>query len=201
MLNKTKLILFYSAVLYNFIFGNPSEGFWNQFLYTDGISSNYIFDVYKDKQGRVWIGTQNGITLFDGSIIRKYGASHGLPSDDIIKITDINGRLFAATSGQGVYALKDDIFEKVKFVKGSNVNTMENIGDKIFISTNLENIIYDGNETSFMGKGFPNAKIIDVSSIDGNNWFASDQSLIQLEGNKYVSEKIIFMIINSIRNA
>ena len=159
---KTKLILFYSTVLYSFIFGNPSEGVWKQFLYTDGISSNYIFDVYKDKKDRVWIGTQNGITLLDGSNTRKYGASHGLPSADIIKVTDINGRVFAATSGQGVYVLNDDTFEKVKFVKGSNVNTMENIGDQIFISTNLENIIYDGNNTSFMGKGFPNVKIVDV---------------------------------------
>ena len=71
MLNKTKLILFYSTVLYSFIFGNPSEGVWKQFLYTDGISSNYIFDVYKDKKDRVWIGTQNGITLLDGSNTRK----------------------------------------------------------------------------------------------------------------------------------
>ena len=192
MLNKTKLILFYSTVLYSFIFGNPSEGVWKQFLYTDGISSNYIFDVYKDKKDRVWIGTQNGITLLDGSNTRKYGASHGLPSADIIKVTDINGRVFAATSGQGVYVLNDDNFEKVKFVKGSNVNTMENIGDQIFISTNLENIIYDGNNTSFMGKGFPNVKIVDVFSNDINNYFASDQSIIRLEGNKYVSENITF---------
>ena len=192
MLNKTKLILFYSTILYNFIFGNPSEGVWKQLLYTDGISSNYIFDVYKDKQGRVWVGTQNGITLIDGSFTRKYGASHGLPSADIIKITDINGRVFAATSGQGVYVLKGDNFEKVKFIKGSDVYTMGNIGEEIFISTNLENIIYDGNKTSFMGKGFPNDKIIDVYSHDGNNWFASEQKIIKSEGNKYVSEKITF---------
>ena len=70
MLNKTKLILCHFTILYNFIFGNPSEGVWKQFLYTDGISSNYTFDVYKDKQGRVWVGTQNGITLIDGSITK-----------------------------------------------------------------------------------------------------------------------------------
>ena len=197
MLNKTKLILCHFTILYNFIFGNPSEGVWKQFLYTDGISSNYTFDVYKDKQGRVWVGTQNGITLIDGSITKKYGVAHGLPSADIIKITDINGRLFAATSGQGVYVLENDTFEKVKFVKGSNVTTMENIGDKIFISTNLENIMYDGYKTSFMDKGFPNAKIIDVFSNGKNDWFASNQSLIKLEGNKYVSEKITFSSSNA----
>ena len=197
MLNKTKLILFHFTVLYNFIFGNPSEGVWKQFLYTNGISSNYTFDVHKDKQGRVWVGTQNGITLIDGSITRKYGVSHGLPSADIIKITDINGRLFAATSGQGVYVLENDTFEKVNFVKGSNVTTMENIGDKIFISTNLENIMYDGSSTSFMGKEFPNSKIIDTFSNEKNDWFVSDRNLIKLEENKYVSEKITFPSSNA----
>ena len=64
----------------------------------------------------------------------KYGASHGLPSTDIIKVTDINGRVFAATSGQGVYVLKDDT-RKSKILK-TNVTTMENMGGQIFVSTN-----------------------------------------------------------------
>ena len=72
MFNKTKLIISHLTILVGFIFGNPSEGVWKQYLYTDGISSNYIFDVYKDRKDRVWIGTQNGITLLDGSNTRKY---------------------------------------------------------------------------------------------------------------------------------
>ena len=141
MFNKTKLIISHLTILVGFIFGNPSEGVWKQYLYTDGISSNYIFDVYKDRKDRVWIGTQNGITLLDGSNTRKYGASHGLPSTDIIKVTDINGSVFAATSGQGVYVLEDDTFEKVKFVKGSNVNTMENIGAVSYTHLTLPTIL------------------------------------------------------------
>ena len=42
---------------------NPKKGNWKQFDYTSGISSNYIFDVEKDSQSRVWVSTQNGITL------------------------------------------------------------------------------------------------------------------------------------------
>ncbi len=193
----TVKFLYSLSIIFHLINANPSGGLWKQFIYTDGISSNYIFDVYKDKRKRVWVGTQNGITLIDGNSKRKYGSAHGLPAADVIKITDINGRVFAATSGQGVYVFKDENFEKVKFIKGSDVYTMKNIGDEIFISTNLENITYDGSKTSFMGKGFPNDKIIDVHSHDGNNWFATEQKVIKSDGNKYVSEKITFLNTNA----
>ena len=49
--------------------------------------------------------------------------------------------------------------------------------------------MYDGYKPPLWFKGFPNAKIIDVFSNGKNDWFASNQSLIKLEGNKYVSEK------------
>ena len=103
-------------------------------------------------------------------VLQKYGVAHGLPSADIIKITDINGRLFAATSGQGVYVLENDTFEKVKFVKGSNVTTMENIGDKIFISTNLKILYMMEITPPLWVKDFQMLKLL-MSSQTKNNWF------------------------------
>ena len=59
--------------LNNSLFSSPMDGIWKQYIYTDGISSNYIFDVEKDNKGRVWIGTQNGVTLIEGKLIQKFG--------------------------------------------------------------------------------------------------------------------------------
>ena len=50
------------GIIFNIVFADPSGGQWKQFVYTDGLSSNYIFDVEKDADDRLWIGTQNGIT-------------------------------------------------------------------------------------------------------------------------------------------
>ena len=132
--------------LANFIYTNPS-GQWKQIIYTDGISSNYIFDVEKDNKERIWIGTQNGVTLIDGASIKKFGASNGLPAANIIKIVSANNVIYAATSNKGIYYLdKGEMFQKSSIVKGSKLYTMEKVDSKLFVSTNLENILFDGEE-------------------------------------------------------
>ena len=175
------------------LFSDPSQGQWKRFIYTDGISSNYIFDVEKDNRDRIWIGTQNGITLIDGTKFKKYGAADGLPAADIIKVIEIKNKIYAATSTKGIYVLgSDDLFLKTSIVKGSSLYTMEKVGDDVFISTNLENVLFDGDNVSFMDRGFPNAKIRDVYTNEEQSWFVSDDKLISKNGGKFTSEKIQF---------
>ncbi len=184
-------ILLLSTVL-NIIFADPSAGQWKQFVYTDGLSSNYIFDVEKDSDDRIWIGTQNGISLIDGSNIIKYGAKSGLPAANIIKIINLDGITYAAASGQGIYVFNDGIFERTKIIKGSDISIMSKVDGKIFISTNLENITFDGSDVSFMGKGFPNIKIRDVFSSGDRTWYAAEDRIINKEGKGFLTEKINF---------
>ena len=176
----------------NIIHANPSKGQWKQFVYTDWLSSNYIFDVEKDDLDRIWIGTQNGVTLIDGSNIKKYGAADGLPAADIVKIISLNNTIYAATSTKGIYVLNNDYFEKSTIVQGSELYTMAKIGDQLFVSTNLENILFDGSDVSFIGKGFPNAKVRDVFTGDGKSWYAAENKIIQKNKNSYVSKSVDF---------
>ena len=180
------------GIIFNIVFADPSGGQWKQFVYTDGLSSNYIFDVEKDADDRLWIGTQNGITLFDGNNIIKYGADSGLPAANIIKIISVGGTTYAATSGQGIYVFNGEAFERSQIIKGSDVYAMAKIDGGIFISTNLENIIYDGADVSFMGKGFPNTKVRNIFSDGDQHWFVADDRIISKSSNGYVTEKIKF---------
>ena len=134
-MNKTflKLIILFSIILFP-IFGKTSGGQWKQYIYTDGLSSNYIFDVEKDDKLRIWVGTQNGITLIDGRKIIKYGVANGLPAANIIKIISYKDEILAATSNQGIYTLKNDMFQKVDFVKGTDVFSMEKVSGKVLVS-------------------------------------------------------------------
>ena len=155
MIKKITLTVFILLNVLNYIFADPSSGQWKQFVYTDGLSSNYIFDVEKDDHDRIWIGTQNGVTLIDGSNIKKYGADDGLPAANIVKVVSLNNTIYAATSSKGIYVLNNDSFEKSTIVKGSDLYTMARVGNQLFVSTNLETILFDGSDVSFMGKGFP----------------------------------------------
>ena len=82
---------YFFLFILNIISADPSSGQWKQFVYTDGLSSNYIFDVEKDSDDRLWIGTQNGVTLIDGHNTIKYGADSGLPAANIIKVVSLEG--------------------------------------------------------------------------------------------------------------
>ena len=192
MIKKTTFSIFLFFQILNYIVADPSKGQWKQFKYTDGLSSNYIFDVEKDENNRIWIGTQNGVTLIDGSIIKKYGSSDGLPAADIVKIASINNTIYAATSNKGIYEFNNDSFKKSTIVQGNELKTMAKVGDQIFVSTNLENILYNGRNVSFMGKGFPNAWVSDVFTKDGKTWYATENKIIQKQKNSFVSNSIKF---------
>ncbi len=186
-----KLIILFSIIFIP-AFGKTSDGQWKQYIYTDGLSSNYIFDVEKDDKLRIWVGTQNGITLIDGLNITKYGVADGLPAANIIKIISYKDQIFAATSNQGIYTLKNNMFQKVDFVKGTDVFSMEKVSDKVFISTSIENIMYNGTKTSFMGRGFPNVKVRDVFTDGDKNWFVYNDHIIFEKNKGFGTEKIPF---------
>ena len=68
---------------------------------------------------------------------------------------------------------------------------MDKVGNELFVSTNLENVMFDGSNRSFMGKGFPNTKIRDVYiHVDGRAWYVAEDQIIKESGKGFISEKI-----------
>jgi ligand-binding sensor domain-containing protein len=56
----------------NLWFGTTQNGLYkydgksfSQFLVTDGLNSNNIFSILEDKNGKIWIGTEAGLCLYD----------------------------------------------------------------------------------------------------------------------------------------
>ena len=62
---------------------------------------------------------------------------------------------------------------------------MKTVDGFLFISTELGNILYDGNKTDYMGWGFPKGKIVDVSSTNGNTFYAGEKNIVEKVKNKY----------------
>ena len=62
----------------NLWFGTSNDGLYQydgksfrQFLMADGLNSNAINDILEDKSGKIWIGTKDGICLYDGKTFAK----------------------------------------------------------------------------------------------------------------------------------
>jgi two-component sensor histidine kinase len=82
----------------------------------DGLPSNVIYRVYKDRKGVLWLATDKGISCFNGLRFENYSTSDGLPDNEIFFFAeDRQGRLWMGTfNGQLCY------FERGRFYTAQN---------------------------------------------------------------------------------
>jgi len=87
-----------------------------------GLSSNQISDILKDKDGFLWVSTKNGLNKYDGyqfeNFLYEIDDSTSLSHSNITDMmVENNGRLWLATWGGGVSIFN---FEKQTFSKSNN---------------------------------------------------------------------------------
>ncbi|MBF0224102.1 MAG: hypothetical protein HQK76_01490 [Desulfobacterales bacterium] len=90
---------------------NPNNIKFNHVFETGG----YNFDIAQDKDGFIWVGTINGVRVFDGYEVKSYTASeHTFPTNNIRTIfVDSEGLVWLATfGGLAMYDKKKDAFTK-----------------------------------------------------------------------------------------
>lgn len=78
------------------------------------ISSNFITSIISDKKGRIWVGTRNGLDLFDvkSNVYELKNYNYSLTNDlREVYIRDLcigkDGNLWVGTYGKGLYQVKD----------------------------------------------------------------------------------------------
>jgi len=70
----------------------------------DGLVSDMVYALTKDHEGSLWIGTDEGISLFNGTVFKNYTMADGLPSDKVLSlVTDSNGTVWAGTDSGLAY--------------------------------------------------------------------------------------------------
>ncbi|AUC16958.1 hypothetical protein BTO06_18185 [Tenacibaculum sp. SZ-18] len=75
-----------------------------------GLSNNWISDLYQDKDGFIWLGTQYGLNRFNGNQFKKFtyvpGDSTALQANWVRTITQLNNNLiYLGTLGAGINVL------------------------------------------------------------------------------------------------
>ena len=145
------LLLFsFSFIFPTFIFGQENFVFEN-FSIPQGLSNPTINCIYEDKYGFLWLGTNDGLSRYDGYEFKVYknnpSDSASLSGNSINTITeDNNGNLWIG--GYNVlakYDRKNNKFKRVKFDREQNLN--QPYVTKIFIDK--KNRIWIG--TAFYG--------------------------------------------------
>lgn len=99
----------------------------------DGLSHYKIQSVFKDSDGYLWIGTEDGLNKFDGTnfinFINDPQDENSISSGNIYAIAqDSNGQIWVGVDGGGVNVIdprtykieklfSDDTFDKIKYIK------------------------------------------------------------------------------------
>lgn len=97
---------------------------WTYFTTSNGLPSDNIISLYQDKKGKMWVGTDAGLSMYNGSTFTNYTTDDGLLSNEVYAVVEDNdGKIWAGTplglnvladgewlhhlsfNGVGVYAL------------------------------------------------------------------------------------------------
>ena len=128
----------------------------------DGLSNNEVFDIIQDRQGYIWIATEDGLDRYDGytfKIFRHDTNNPGSLSGNFVRaITeDSNGKLWIATFTDGLdaYDPDTDSFKHYRHVPG-NPNTP--------ISDSIWSLKADANGKLFIGTFDAGLDVLDTKT-------------------------------------
>ncbi len=118
----TGLFLLIAAGIRRPLFAQPKPTLLFKHLHMeDGLSDPTVRMFHRDRNGFLWMGTENGLTRFDGSQTRVYkhnpNDSLSLPGDYIVHIIeDREGDLWVGTQRRlAKYRYADDTFHSLRF--------------------------------------------------------------------------------------
>lgn len=119
-------VAFYIAILFFLLL--PAGALSQQYTikrYTpsDGLSQSQVEEVFQDSRGYMWIGTRNGLSLFDGRDFTNFHERDGLVDPYVHKVLEKkNGQIVVVTK-LGLSILGDKGFQAHRiFEKGSSIS-------------------------------------------------------------------------------
>jgi ligand-binding sensor domain-containing protein/signal transduction histidine kinase/DNA-binding response OmpR family regulator len=150
---------------------------------TTSISSNFIFSIISDKKGRIWIGTRNGLDLFDekNNEFTQYYHGQKLPSELSTGFInelclDKDGDLWIGTNGKGLYELTEQ--ENRWHINHFQLSDFE--GSK---SSNILSLMCDNKGNLWIGTENGGLYVLQSSSKEFVNYKNEEGNLHSLSSN------------------
>ncbi|PHN07283.1 sensor histidine kinase [Flavilitoribacter nigricans] len=88
---------------------NDHQPYFRNYSTDDGLPSPEVHDILQDRQGYLWIATDNGVSRFDGYRFHNYGAKQGLMNNVVFFLEeDSHGRVWMQTMSGNMYYYDQD---------------------------------------------------------------------------------------------
>ncbi|MBN8702623.1 MAG: SpoIIE family protein phosphatase [Bacteroidetes bacterium] len=177
----------------------------------DGIPSNIIFTISKDKNSGLWLGTPLGASFLKDNKFTNYTTNEGLPENEIRSIcSDLSGNVWLSTIGTGVacfYGTSFTNFNQAHGLSESIITAIESDSNKhIWLGTYGGGLI-QSTDTAFIvygkNQGVPHSVVHAVKRTkDHKIWIGTENGLSCFYNNKFTNytttQGLPYKIITSI---
>jgi two-component sensor histidine kinase/streptogramin lyase len=162
------------------------------FSTASGLAGNNVRAILNDGK-YIWMGTDNGLSRFNGNSFTTFNSRNGLKSNEIRSLlNDSKGNLWIGTYGQGVAKYDGNTFTHYGPADGMSHGYVHSIledskGNLWFGTGNGVNK-FDGEEFTVYGpkNGFCNSYIGSMAEDKvGNLWFGTDRCVVKYDGKKF----------------
>lgn len=152
----------------------------------EGLAQSQVTDICQDNYGYLWVGTQSGLSRFDGKMFTNYSKIDGLIDNTVQKLyfSPEKNRLWVA-SPNGISYLDlttSNQFKSLKFNGAEKINDILFRDDTLFVATNNNLILlvekdytYYPNDIRIRALGDNNSKEIVCASRNGLYVFANSK--------------------------
>jgi ligand-binding sensor domain-containing protein/AraC-like DNA-binding protein len=134
-----------------------------------GLGDGVVLSFLEEKPGKFWIGTMNGLYLFDKEEFSEFGKSSELSGNAVYSLYfDKNGVLWIGTDAGFNYIENDDLYTVTDkdFLFGDSIYAIISHNDNLFVSSNkgiFKALIADLKENGKTGKDIPSVRRYDFS--------------------------------------
>ena len=166
------------------------EHLWHSFGQADGLAGGSVQVVYQALDGAMWIGTQSGLSRYDGFWVTTLDAGAGLPSDNVLCLASAEDGLWVGTdaglcrtSGDSLtcYGMEDGL-------PSLRIQALaQDAAGRLWIGTPLGLAIYDGHSfrTMVVEDGLPSHMVSALEAQGDVMWVATWGGLARWEAGAF----------------
>ncbi len=131
-LRKYWFLLIISVLGKKFLPAQPGPSSFVHYTTDQGLSSDFIKDIVKDRQGFLWVATLNGLNRFDGHGFRQFlhdpKSPNSLPENFVKEISLAPDGSLWTSSNKGICRIDPGTLDFHRFILPENLDTLENDG-------------------------------------------------------------------------
>lgn len=167
---------------------------WINYNTSQGLVDNFVNTVAIDTLNNIWFGTDNGVSMFDGTNWTTYTTADGLLDNyvSVIYIDSHNNKWFSTLAGVSFFNdstwlsyTGNNAFEMDSLWNGNVYDIKEDLNGNFWFATDWDIWKFDGVYWTKAPGNVNSAINIDLD-IYGNLWFSGNSQVFKFDGSQWI---------------